>query len=109
MGTNDKVADGIKDAKHDNMDRLVRGGIDGESKGVEAVVLERDHEISSGVPFTIFVEAMLYGEPWWVPDAVRVKRKCDDPEDKGDCIVYPSLPLISSVFGTNEKIGFEGL
>lgn len=57
---NDKVAEDVEDAKCGDADRVVRDGVDGESEGIETVMLEWNHEIFSGVPFTVFVESVLY-------------------------------------------------
>ena len=78
MGTNDKVAKGIEDVERDDMNRVICGGVDGESDGVEAVVLERGHEIFDGVPFAVFVESVFRGERGRAPDALHAKRKRGD-------------------------------
>ena len=75
---NDKVAEGVEDVKRDDMNRVIRGGVDGESDSVEAVVLKWNHEIFGGVPFATFIEFVFRDERRWVPDAVCAKYKRDD-------------------------------
>ena len=105
MGTNEKVTEDVEDAKHDNRDRAIHGGVYGESKSIEAVVLKWDHEVFSGVPFAVFVETVSRDELGWVPDAARVKHECNDLGKRGQF----NLLLIGSLYGANEKIGLEGL
>jgi len=81
MGTNDEVTTGANDTKRGDVNRVVCGGIDGESKGVESVMLEWNHEIFSGVPLGVFVELVLRGEPGWVPNTAHVKGKRDEEEE----------------------------
>ena len=73
MRANDEVAEGAKNAKHGDMDGVVRGGVYGKGEGVEAVVLKWDHVVFSGIPLDVFVKFVLHGEPGWIPDAARKK------------------------------------
>ena len=109
MRANEKVADGAKDAKHSNMDRVVRGGVYGEGEGVETVVLEWGRGIFSGNPLDIFVEFVFHGEPGWVPDAAHTKHECDRPGGDGGRVTYPIRLLVGSVCGVEDKAGLEAL
>ena len=77
MRGNDEVAEGAKDAKHGNVDGVVRGGIYGEGEGVKTVVLKWDNGIFGGVLFAILVESVFHGEPGRVPEATCTNRKRD--------------------------------
>ena len=80
MRTNDEVMEDVEDTKLGDMNRAIRDGIYGESEGVETVVLKRNQEIFSGVPFSVFVDSVLCDEHGWVPHAVHVKHKYGDFE-----------------------------
>ena len=73
VGADGEVADGVEDAKHGDLDRIVCEGIDCESGGMETVMFKWDHKILSEVPF--LVELVIYGEPGWVQNAAHVKSK----------------------------------
>ena len=90
MRTNEKDAEDVEDAKHGNRDRTVRGGIDGKSEGIKAIVLKWNHEIFRRVPFTVFVESVFRDEPGRVPDAGHVKHEYDDLGNRG---AFASLTL----------------
>ena len=76
--TDDEVTEGANDAKRSDVNRVVCDGIDGENKGVESVMFKWDNKVFSGVPFGIFVELVLHGEP---ERAVRVNGEHDEEED----------------------------
>jgi len=78
--TNDEVTEGANDAKHGDVNRVVCDGIDGESEGVETVVLEWGHQIFSGVPFGIFVELVLHSKPGRAPNAAHVKGEHEEED-----------------------------
>jgi len=97
--TNDEVTEGVSDTKHGDVNRVVCDGIDGESEGVETVVLEWDQKIFSGVPFGIFVELVLHGEPGRVPNAAHMKGERDEEEDHSRHLPQP----LADEFGVWDK------
>ena len=73
MGADDIVAEGIDDAKHGDLDRIVCEGIDCENGGMETVMFKCDHKILGGVPLATPVELVFYSELGWVYNAAHVK------------------------------------
>ena len=82
---NDEVMEDVEDAKLGDMNQAICDGIYGESEGVETVVLKRNQEIFSRVPFSVFVDSVLSdhqqnlrlvrdGTRWYarVPEGTRV-------------------------------------
>jgi len=68
---NDKVPEGVKDTKHGDVNRVVRGGVYGKNEGVEAVALKLDREVFSGVLFATPFEPVFRGEARWVPNPAQ--------------------------------------
>jgi len=63
VGADEKVAEDVSNAKHDDFDGIIRNGVDRKCGGMETVVFEWDHKILSGVPFAMLVESVIHGEP----------------------------------------------
>jgi len=79
---NDEVPEDAKDAKRGNVNRVVCGGVDGESDSTEAVVFEWVHKIFNWIPLIASVELVFRREPGRVPSTARVKdRLVSDDEE----------------------------
>ena len=78
MRTDDKVTEDVENAKRGDIDRAVRGGIDGENECIESVVSKWNCEVFSRVAFATFVKSVLHSEPGWVPVAAHAEYECDD-------------------------------
>ena len=62
VGANDKVTEGVSNAKHDDFDGIIRNGVDRKCGGMETVVFEWDHKILGGVPLAMLIELVIHGE-----------------------------------------------